>query len=130
VSIAIALLAQARHVRLPCGQRHAHAPRSIVLLPHGLSHHARRSIVTRLFVERTLGALCAPGASSGKMLFLGSFGTPDASARFGARQGTLGPAPVHFGRVQRSVGPGEDVLLGGSPAKKKRERKERKDADG
>ena len=76
------------------------------------------------------GAQCAPGATSGKLLFLGSFGTPDASARFGARQGTLGPAPVHFGRVQRSVGPGEDVLLGGSPAKKKRERKERKDADG
>jgi hypothetical protein len=48
-------------------------------------------------------------ATSGKLLFLGSFGPPDASARFGARQRTLGPAPVHFGRDPRSRGHTLDV---------------------
>jgi len=57
---------------------------------------------------------------------LGRFGGPSAPARFGGRQGTLGPAPVHFGRDQRpeaaAWGAGEGVLLGGSPAKKQNER--------
>jgi len=47
-------------------------------------------------------AQCAPDATSGKSLFLGRFGGPVASAPLGGRQGTLGPAPVHFGRGLRT----------------------------
>ena len=44
---------------------------------------------------------CAPDATSGKCWFWAVLRAPGASARFGGRQGTLGPAPVHLGRDQR-----------------------------
>jgi len=49
--------------------------------------------------------LCAPGATSGKLLFLGRFGGPGAPAPPGGRQGAVGPVPVHFGRDRRAEAP-------------------------
>ena len=48
---------------------------------------------------RTLRARCAPDATSGKLFLWAVFAAPGAPARFGGRQGPVGPVPVHFGRL-------------------------------
>jgi len=66
-------------------------------------------------------AQCAPGASSGKLLFLGTFGPRGASARFGASRGLRALLPCTLGASSGQWGPARASSSVDHPRKNKRE---------
>jgi hypothetical protein len=102
----------AREVQtIPLSTFEAQAPAAPLRAPRrsGPRFWAKTALRTTCAARRTPlpgnVARCAPDATSGKCLFWAVFRAPRAPARFRGRQGTLGPAPVHFGRDQLPLGP-------------------------